>query len=30
MTWLGIVLLILVLLAVLYVALACPHLPGAR
>ena len=27
MTWLGIVLLILVLLAVLYVALACPHLP---
>ena len=29
MTWLGIVLLILVLLAVLYVALACPHLPAA-
>ena len=27
MTWLGIVLLVLVLLAVLYVALACPHLP---
>ncbi len=27
MTWLGIVLLILVLLAALYVALACPHLP---